>query len=77
MTLNPVLRRGVLVFLAAFAIIVVSHVLRGASLNSTLAESAAWAVVSTVVFSVWDWRRLRRGEHCAVCDGPVAPKARR
>jgi hypothetical protein len=76
MTLHPTLRRGSLVFLAATVIIAFSHVLRGAVLTSVVPESAAWAAVSALVFSAWDWRRLRRGEHCAVCDGPTAPAVR-
>lgn len=76
MTLHPTLRRGSLVFVAATVIIALSHVLRGAALTSAAPESAAWAAAGAILFSVWDWRRLRRGEHCAVCDGPIVPAAR-
>jgi hypothetical protein len=76
MTRHPTLRRGSLVFLAATVIIAFSHVLRGAVFTSVVPESAAWAAAGAIVFSTWDWRRLRRGEHCAVCDGPIAPAVR-
>jgi len=35
-----------------------------------MVEGAVWASVSAVIFGVWDWRRRRRGEHCALCDAP-------
>jgi hypothetical protein len=69
-------RRSCAVFFAALITITATHAARGGGLGSVVAESAAWAAVSTVIFATWDWRRRRRGEHCAVCDGPLNAESR-
>jgi hypothetical protein len=64
------LRQSAVIFVLAFLTIATARVLRGHTLGVAVVEGAAWATVSAVIFGVWDWRRRRRGEHCAVCDGP-------
>jgi hypothetical protein len=76
MTLAPSIRRSCVVFLAALIAITAAHAARGGGWRFVLVESAAWAAVSAVIFATWDWRRRQRGEHCAVCDGPVSAERR-
>lgn len=66
--MSGTLRRSIWVLVASFFLIVVSRLLRGHALLAAAAESFAWASVSTLVFAVWDARRLRHGERCAICD---------
>lgn len=70
MPLTATLRQATVVFAVALLSIATARILRGHNLDVALAEGAAWATLSAVIFGLWDWRRRRRGEHCAVCDGP-------
>jgi hypothetical protein len=70
MSLAPTIRRSIVVFLAALIAITAAHAARLGGWRFAAVESAAWSAVSAVIFATWDWRRRRRGEHCAVCDGP-------
>jgi dolichyl-phosphate-mannose--protein O-mannosyl transferase len=70
------LRRWATVLVTAFLVIAGSHLVRGRGLEFALLEGALWAVATTAVFAAWDSYRLRRGQHCAVCDGGDAARRR-
>lgn len=57
-------------FVGALFLIAASAVVRGRDLSSAVSEAASWAAIGAVIFAVWDRYRLKRGQDCAVCDGP-------
>ena len=61
------LRRFLLVFCIAFAVIVSAHLLRGHELAFSLSESLLWAMISANIFTASRIHQSRKGRHCALC----------
>ncbi|MEO8001368.1 MAG: hypothetical protein ABI644_05785 [Arenimonas sp.] len=62
------LRRFLLVFSVAFAMIVSAHLLRGHELMYSLSESLLWAMISANIFTASRIYQSRKGIHCALCN---------
>jgi hypothetical protein len=61
------IRRFLLVFTGAFALIAASHLVRGRAIEHALAEAVLWATLTAAVFTGARIVQSRRGQHCAVC----------
>jgi hypothetical protein len=61
------LRRFLLVFCIAFALILGAHLLRGHELMFSLSESLLWAMISANIFVTARIYQSRMGRHCALC----------
>lgn len=61
------IRRFLLVFAGAFALIAASHVIRGRGIEYALTEALLWSTLTAAVFTGARIAQSRRGQHCAVC----------
>ena len=62
------LRRFLLIFCIAFAVIMCAHLLRGHELMFSLSESLLWAMISANIFVFTRIYHSRKGRHCALCN---------
>jgi NhaP-type Na+/H+ and K+/H+ antiporter len=68
------IRRYLLVSGIAFILLLAAALLRGRSIDTALAESFLWALVSAGILTGWRYYQARKGIACAICkdtvDGP-------
>ncbi|MGH8077415.1 MAG: hypothetical protein ACREPE_08850 [Lysobacter sp.] len=61
------LRRFVVIFVAAFAVIGVGQLLKGHGMEDAAKHALLWATISGSVFVAGRMYQSGRGEHCALC----------
>ena len=62
------LRRFMLLFCIAFAVIMCAHLLRGHELMFSLSESLLWAMISANIFTFGRIYHSRKRRYCAICN---------
>jgi hypothetical protein len=66
------IRRFVVVFVGAFAVLLAAGLLRQRSWGRAAGESALWAGIAAAIFVTTRILRSRRGEYCELCgDDPA------
>jgi hypothetical protein len=72
------IRRFLVVFTGAFAVIAIVQWIKGASIADAAIHAAMWSFVASVVFVGARRFQSSRGDHCAICnDVPDAARVRR
>src|SRR4051812_42520370 len=61
------IRRFLLVFVSAAAIIAAAQMLKGHTLGYAVSQGALWAAIASTIFTVARIYQSRRGQHCAIC----------
>jgi len=67
MKLSFWIRRFLVVFTGAFAVLFAVAILRGRSADTGATESAIWSLVATSIFLTTRIIRSRQGQHCELC----------
>ncbi|MGH8107353.1 MAG: hypothetical protein ACREO1_01365 [Arenimonas sp.] len=66
------IRRFLIVLAITFAIIFGVQLLKGHTLEDSLAHAGSWAVMATSIFIGARYYQSSKGQHCALCrDTPV------
>ena len=67
------IRRFLLLFCLAFAVLACVHVLRGDELLYSMKESLLWGIIIANIFAASRVHNSRQGKHYALCnDTPLA-----
>ena len=61
------IRRFLIVLAFTFAIILGAQLLKGHTLEFSLAHAGSWAVIATSIFIAGRYYRASKGQHCALC----------
>ena len=70
-------RRFLLVFCIAFAVIAAAQLIQGEGLTYAATQGLIWAAVAAGIFTGSRIHQSRKGVHCALCqDIPQAPAAK-
>src|SRR5471030_1736442 len=57
-----------------FAILAAVEWFKGDATSQDFLSAAVWAVIAAAIFTVSAYRRYRRNQACALCDGYAAPR---
>lgn len=72
------IRRFLVVFIGAFAVIAIVQWIKGASIADAAVHAALWSFVASVVFVGARLYQSSRGDRCAICnDVPDEARFRR
>lgn len=64
------IRRYLVAFLAAFAVIGFAQFLKGHTLRYSITQAIIWGIITAGVYISAAIYRFRKGQHCALCDIP-------
>ena len=61
------IRRFLLVFVLALAIIAGAQMLKGHTFGYSVTQGLLWSAITSTIFTAARIYQSRRGEHCAIC----------
>lgn len=68
------IKRFLLVWLVAFAVLLAVELLKGHGIEAALIFSASWSFAAAAIFTATRVYQSRRGRQCALCNDIPAPK---